>query len=380
MQTDSATLRKLLSQDLMDVIIRGSLIAFVVVMCVRIFAPFAGLMIWALILAVALYPLHRQLAKRLGDRQGRAAALLVAAVLLLIGIPTVMLGSSLVGQIHSGYTAFDIKAISIRQPDPSVADWPIVGGTIYKAWSSAATDLPAFLEKILPQLRSAANQLLSVVAHGAGGIFVFLGSLIIAGVMMAYGESGSQAMLRILKRFSGPDKGPRLHALSTATVRSVAMGVIGVAFIQALLLGVGFLLAGIPAPGVLALLVLLVGIAQLPLVLVSLPAIAYLWWSGDTSTTMNIVFTVYFVAAGFVDSVLKPMLLGRGVEAPMPVILLGALGGMISSGIVGLFVGAVVLAVGYQLFMAWIDAAAGEDAPAGAVDTQGPAEAPATNK
>jgi predicted PurR-regulated permease PerM len=128
-----------------------------------------------------------------------------------------------------------------------------------------------------------------------------------------------------------------------------------VAFIQALLLGIGFLFAGIPAAGVLALVVLLLGILQAPAVLVSLPAIGYLWWSGDGSTAMNVVWTAYLVIAGFADNVLKPLLLGRGVDVPMPVILLGALGGMVSGGIIGLFIGAVVLAVGYQLFMDWVE-------------------------
>jgi len=90
-------------------------------------------------------------------------------------------------------------------------------------------------------------------------------------------------------------------------------------------------------------------------VLVSLPAIAYLWWSGDASTASNIFFTVYLLVAGMADNVLKPLLLGRGVDAPMPVILLGAMGGMVTSGIIGLFIGAVMLAVGYQIFMGWVD-------------------------
>ena len=122
-----------------------------------------------------------------------------------------------------------------------------------------------------------------------------------------------------------------------------------------MLLGVGFVLAAIPAAGVLALIVLLLGIAQLPATIVSLPVIAYLWWSGDASTASNIFFTVYLLAAGMADNILKPLLLGRGVDAPMPVILLGAMGGMVSSGIIGLFIGAVLLAVGYQIFMGWVD-------------------------
>jgi predicted PurR-regulated permease PerM len=184
---------------------------------------------------------------------------------------------------------------------------------------------------------------------------LFLGALIIAGFMMAYGEPGSQAIQHILCRLTDPIRGIRLQALSTATIRSVATGVIGVAFIQALLLGVGFYLANVPAAGVLSLIVFLIGIAQVPASIISLPVVAYIWWSGDASTTINIVWTIYLIVAGMADNVLKPLLLGRGVEAPMLVILIGAMGGMVSAGIIGLFLGAVLLAVGYKVFMVWVN-------------------------
>lgn len=196
---------------------------------------------------------------------------------------------------------------------------------------------------------------MSAAASTAGSVLLFLGALIIAGIMMAYGDAGSQAMLRIFNRLAGSAKGARLQSLSTATVRSVATGVIGVAFIQALLLGAGFIMAGIPAAGVLALGVLLIGIVQVPAAIIAWPAIAYLWISGDASTTSNIVYSIYLFVAGAADNVLKPLLLSRGVNVPMPIILIGALGGMVTNGIIGLFVGAVLLAVGYRVFMEWVD-------------------------
>lgn len=370
MQVDIQNIRKLLSDDLMDVLIRVGLIALLVVVSVKIFAPFAGIMLWALILAIALYPLHQNLARRLSGRQGRAATLLVLAGLLLIGVPTVMLGQSFAGHIHDAYTAFDNNTITIKQPDPAVAEWPLIGKRLYSTWSAAANDLPAYLRDNKAQLESLSRRALSAAASTAGAVFLFLGALIIAGIMMAYGESGGQTMQRIFSRLTGPVKGPQLQNLSTMTIRSVATGVLGVAFIQALLLGVGFVMAGIPAAGVLALVVLLVGIVQLPAIIVSVPAIAYLWWAGDASTTSNIFYSVYLLVAGTADNILKPLLLGRGVDAPMPVILIGALGGMISAGIIGLFVGAVLLAVAYQVFMEWVGAGtAGETEEPGSVAT-----------
>ncbi len=355
MQQDNSTFRKLLSKDFTDAVFRIGLIAVLVILCVRVFAPFANLVMWALILAIALYPLHLRFAKRLGGRQGRSATLLVVAGLLLIGVPTVMLGGSFARHAHEGYTALENNTVTIPHPAPAVTDWPIVGKRVFSAWSAAADDLPAFLKDNEAQVKNLSKRVLSAAVNTAGSVLVFLGALIIAGIMMAYGDAGSRATLRILNRLAGSAKGPQLQSLSTATVRSVATGVIGVAFIQALLLGSGFIMAGIPGAGVLALGVMLLGIVQLPAAIISLPAIAYLWMSGDASTTSNIVFTIYLIAAGLVDNVLKPLLLGRGVDAPMPIILVGALGGMVTSGIIGLFVGAVLLAVGYQVFMEWVD-------------------------
>lgn len=355
MQLDNSTLRKFLSTDLMDFVIRVSLIAFLVVMSARVFAPFAGLLAWALILAIALFPLHQKFAKYLGGRQGRAATIMVLIGLLVIGVPAAMLGNSFASHVHDVYSAFENDTFSIAKPDAKVADWPVVGKKLYATLDKAANNLPAFLQENKEQIKSLSKRVASGAANTLGSVMLLLGALIVAGIMMAYGEGGSQAMQRIFSRVTGRDRGPRLQKLSIATVRSVAVGVIGIAFIQALLLGVGFILAGIPAAGLLAMLVLLLGVLQLPALLISLPAIAYLWAGGDASTTSNIVYTLYLLIAGMADNVLKPLLLGRGVDAPMPVILIGALGGMVTSGIIGLFIGAVLLAVAYRLFMDWVD-------------------------
>ena len=355
MQMDYSAFQKLLSKNFTDAMIRIGLIVFLVVMCFRIFAPFANLMLWALILAITLYPLHQRLAKYLRGRQGRASVIIVLAGILLIAVPTAMIGGSFAKYIHRAYTAYENDSITIKQPDPKVAEWPLIGERVYKSWSKAANNLPVFIKENKGQLENISKRILSAAANTAGSLLVFVGAFVIAGVIMAFGESSSNTMQNIFNRLTGKERGPQLKNLSTATVRSVASGVIGVAFIQALLLGVGFIMAGIPAAGVLAVIVMLLGIMQLPALLISLPAIAYLWWLGDASTVINIFLSIYLVVAGMADNVLKPILLGRGVDAPMPVILLGALGGMVSSGIIGMFIGAVLLAVGYQIFMEWVN-------------------------
>jgi predicted PurR-regulated permease PerM len=172
--------------------------------------------------------------------------------------------------------------------------------------------------------------------------------------MMAFGAEGARSSEAIFARIMGPDRAPEFVKLSTATIRAVAQGVIGVALIQAIAVGVTLLVAQVPFAGVLAVIVLVLGIAQIPALLVTLPAIAYIWMSGQYGTAAAVIYSVVLFVAGMLDNFLKPLMLGRGVDAPMPVILLGALGGMAAAGILGLFVGAVLLALGYQIFMGWV--------------------------
>jgi predicted PurR-regulated permease PerM len=357
MQTDDLVPLEQRSRLFMDAIIRIGLIGLLAWMCFRVFSPFLGMMLWALILAIGMYPLQQRLVARLGGRQGRATSLLVLVLVLFLGVPFVMLSSSFASHIQEVHKAFEQDTLTIPRPNASVAEWPVIGERAYTAWSEAADDLPQFIADNKVMLEEFVRRGFKMAASSATTALAFLAALLIAGIIMAYGEQGSAAMRRIFCRLAGPSRGQKLQKLSTATVRSVASGVIGVAIIQALLLGVGFFLAGIPAAGVLALVVMVLGIAQLPATLVSLPAIVYLWSSGEFSSTHNVIFTVVLLVAGLADNVLKPMLLGRGVDAPMPVILIGALGGMVTNGVIGLFVGAVVLAVGYQLLMEWVDQA-----------------------
>jgi predicted PurR-regulated permease PerM len=207
-----------------------------------------------------------------------------------------------------------------------------------------------------PKIGELAKTALGFVASVGGGLLQFLASFIIAGIIMAFGQSGSRASQAIFERIIGHARGSEFARLSTATIRAVAQGVIGVAFIQAILVGLALLVAGVPWAGVLAVIVLVLSIAQVPALIVTLPAIVYIWWSGDYSNVAAIAYTVLLFLSGMADNVLKPLMLGRGVDAPMPVILLGALGGMATAGILGMFVGATLLTLGYQLFMGWVGA------------------------
>ena len=244
--------------------------------------------------------------------------------------------------------------LKIPAPRPGVAEWPVVGKKVYGVWSKAHADLPALVKSMQPKIGDLAKKALGFVASIGGGILAFLVSFIIAGVIMAFGEGGARSSQAIFSRMFGPERGAEFVKLSTATVRAVAQGVIGIAFIQAIAIGLTLLVAKVPLAGVLTVIALVLGIAQIPALLVTIPAIAYIWASGDYGNGAAIVYTVVLGIAGISDNFLKPLMLGRGVDAPMPVILLGALGGMVAAGILGLFLGAVLLALGYQIFMSWV--------------------------
>ena len=349
-------LEQRLATPLLDVLIRAGLILAMAVLCYRIFSPFLHLMIWALILAVTLYPLHQSLARKIGGKQGLAATLLVVVSVVLIVVPTAMLMSSLGDSLHRLVNDVQNNALQIPAPRPGVEAWPVVGKKIHDVWSKAHADLPALVQSMQPKIGELTKTALAFVAGIAGGLLQFMASLIIAGIIMAFGQSSSRGSRAIFERLIGNGRGSAFASLATATIRAVAQGVIGVALIQAIIVGLALLVAGVPWAGVLAVIVLVLGIAQVPALLVILPAIVYIWSSGEYSTAAAIAYTVVLVLSGMADNVLKPLMLGRGVDAPMPVVLLGALGGMATAGILGMFVGATLLTLGYQIFMSWVAA------------------------
>ena len=342
------------SSRLLDVLIRAGLIGVLAVLCYRVFAPFLTLMVWALILAVTLYPLHRSLARRIGGRQGLAATIVVIGGGLLIVTPTAVLMNSFGSSILHFVNAVQQNTLEIPAPPESIQEWPIVGNRLHDAWSRAHTDLPGLVESMQPKIGELARKALSVVASIGLGILQFLASFIVAGILMAYGEAGARGSRAIFERIIGVERGATFARLSTATIRAVAQGIIGIAFVQAMLVGLALLLAGVPWAGVLAAITLVLSVAQVPALIVILPAIGYIWASGDYSNGAAIAHTIILLLSGMADNVLKPLMLGRGVDAPMPVILLGALGGMATGGIGGMFVGATLLALGYQIFMNWV--------------------------
>jgi predicted PurR-regulated permease PerM len=324
------------------------LVVILVYWCFDIVKPFITPIIWGIILAVAMYPLYLRLQVIQRGHQSIAAILCTLFLLVLVIVPTVLLTDSLVESVQYLAQGFGNGTLTIPPPPESVGSWPIVGKPVVGLWRLASENIEAALQQIAPHLKVVGSWLLTTAEHAGLGVLQFMVAIIISGFLLPQTKSGKRFALLIASHFIG-EKGEPLIDLAQATVRSVALGVLGVAAIQSILAGLGFIVAGVPAAGLWTLLCLLLSIVQVGIVLVVIPIIIYIFYHADTFTAVT--FLVWIIPVTFIDTFLKPILLSRGVKTPMVVIFLGAIGGFLQSGIVGLFTGAVILSLSYALFM-----------------------------
>lgn len=320
--------------------------------CLVIMAPFISFLLWGLVIAVSMYAPFQRLVGALGGRRKLATLVFAVLGLAVILLPAWLFAGSVLETVRPIQQGLASGELDIPRANEAVKDWPLIGARLYENWSAAAENLEGWLEANAAQVRAVVEGVLARLTSLATTVLQFVAATLVASFMLAGASASHQFLSRLSRRLAG-DQGDELLLLSTATIRSVTVGVLGIAFIQAVLAGIGMMAVGLPAAGFLALVVLVLAIAQLPPWLLLLPVIVYVFSTHD-STLVAVVFAVWSLAVSFLDLVLKPLMLGRGVQAPMPVILLGAIGGMLHSGIIGLFVGAVVLALGYKLFMAWL--------------------------
>lgn len=349
------------TSKVVDVILPLFLVTLLIALCVQLLFPFVGLIIWTVILAICFQPLHDRLMRKRGLSSRNSAIVIGVLLSALILVPTAIAATSAATAIPKFVTAIESGNAQIAPPPERLREVPVIGAEAHAAWTQAATDFPAFTKKYGPQVRTFTRWLLGQAAGMFVAVLLLVVAVIFASITLAYREAARAFVASIFARITG-DRAHAEHYMDViaATVRSVANGVIGVAFVQALLVGIGLFVVGMPGAGLLSLLAMVLGVLQVPVVLVTLPAI--LWAFSVKTTTVAIIFTVWSLIAGLSDAVLKPLLIGHGLEVPMPVILLGVIGGVMAYGLVGLFIGAVVLAVGYVLFREWLGAPASGDA------------------
>ena len=340
------------TKSAIETAIKIALIGVMAVVTFRIIQPFIIPIAWGVIIAVAVNPFINIVTKKLGNRRKLAAILFALVVIAALVVPSVFLVSASIDTVQEISTQLENKTLEVPPPPAKVQEWPIIGESLYKTWSLASSNLDAVLKKFGPQLKDFALLMLGKAGGGLKDVVMFIISVAISAALLATTETCSAATTKVISRFAG-QKGPELQKLGVATIRGVMLGVIGVAVIQSVLSAVGMLLIGVPAAGLWAALVLILAVIQLPPILILAPIAA--WVFSFASTGPAVLFLIWALVVSGCDGFLKPVLMGRGVDAPMLVILIGALGGMMLSGIIGLFVGAVVVAISYTLFMAWIE-------------------------
>ena len=349
--SDTAVADRNFQKNAMASFIQIAAVALLVILCFRIVAPFFSIVVWGMIIAVALYPVHVKFAGTLGGREKLSSTIFVLVGLAILLVPAYILTDSSVSSLKSVGAQLEEGAVDISPPNASVAEWPLIGETVYEVWHDAAVNLEDTLNKFEDQLKALGGTVVRFAGSMAIGILQFVLSIIIAGVFLVGAEGGYRMSQTFSSSLVG-DRGKALTDLAVETIRSVAKGVLGVAIIQALLAAIGLVMMNIPGAGIWAFVVLMLAIMQLPPIIILGPIAV--WVFSTAEPVPATIFLVYSMFVSFSDAILKPLFLGRGMETPMLVILLGAIGGMILAGIVGLFIGAVALALGYEILVAWM--------------------------
>jgi len=338
-------------KNILDTSIKLIFLALIVAWCLILIFPFGSIITWSIILAMAVAPLYTSLTTKLGGREKLSATIIVVGGILIILVPSFLFIESVIEGIRVVKYQFENDLLTIPPPTSDVKEWPLVGEQLYTFWASSSENLQATIVQYKGQLADFGKFFLEGLLSVGGSIFQFIAATIISGALLV--TSGKkQVTKKFFSKLVG-DQADEVTDLAQRTVNNVVKGVLGVAFIQSFLVGIGFLLAGVPYAGLWALLVLLLAILQLPAILIILPIAIYLFTI--MGTVPAILWTIYLIVAGLSDNFLKPILLGKGAPVPMLVIFLGVIGGFITMGFIGLFIGAIVLSLGYRLFIGWLN-------------------------
>src|SRR5215470_3460985 len=336
--------------SIVDVAIKIGLLGLLVYWSLKVISPFLTIALWSAILTVALYPLFDWLARRLRSRRLAATLITLLCLMVVVG-PVTWLGFGLIGGVEFMVNEVDSKDLSIPLPAETVKRWPLIGEQVYQLWTRVATDTKALLLEIAPRLKPLGGKLLEIAQSVVFGLLEFVASIVIAGFLYAPGPQLVDT-LRAFSRRTLSDRSEEVVELAGSTIRNVSRGVVGVALVQSFLAGLGLLAAGIPASGFFTFLALVLGIIQIGPAIVLIPIVVWSWTALETTNAL--LFTLYMIPVGLVDNVLRPLVMAHGLATPMPVILIGVIGGTIAFGISGLFLGPIVLSVAWVLVVAWV--------------------------
>ena len=291
-----------------DIVIRLGLIGLLIYWALKVVGPFVTVALWSAILVVALYPLFEWLTRQLRSPKLAAVLLTLLCLAIVIG-PVAWLGFAIIGGAEFVVRALD--TLLIPAPPESVKGWPLIGAQIFRWWTLAATDTQAILLEVVPRLKPFASKLLELAGSGLLGLLEFIASIIIAGFLYVPGPRLAKGLRSTLRRISGERADEMMHLAGT-TILNVSRGVVGIALVQSLLAGIGFVVAGIGGAGFLTFLALILGIVQIGPSVLLVPMIIWSWVSMDT--THALLFTAYMIPVSLFDNVCKPVVMARGTR------------------------------------------------------------------
>jgi predicted PurR-regulated permease PerM len=339
-------------EKIVDTIIRLGALILLLWWCIDIIKPFLLILIWAAVITIAIYPAFTFFVKLFRGKKILASVVLIVLFLSFLIVPLMLLSESLYSGIRHIHNLYITGNPLIPPPGESTANWPPIAKPIIDFWALASQNLHAAVMKYPDQMKTVGTWLLAAMAGFGKGILQFIASLIIAGVLLLYYDRISLYSKKIFVKLAGKD-GEYFAPIAVATINKVFKGVLGVAVIQAAMAGIGFFVAGVPFPGLWTILCLILAIVQIGIWPIAIPVIIYMF--SVLTTGPAIALAIWLGIALTIDNVLRPILLGMGAPAPMLVIFMGTIGGFIYNGFLGLFLGAVILTIGYKLFMRWVD-------------------------
>jgi predicted PurR-regulated permease PerM len=352
METRKTRLTNYDFENIVDILIRLVVLYLLISLCFDILKPFGSILLWATVIALAVYPGYIYFVKLFRGRKIAASVFITLLMLTALVIPAWLITESMINGIESIRGVYNQGQPLIPPPGEMTKNWPAFAKPIIDLWNLASTNLQGLTMQFKDQIEVAGNWLFTELAGIGKNILQFLASIFLAGVFLVYSEPISKSIVKIFKKVAGKN-GEKFATLSVVTVRNVFKSVIGVAFIQATLASIGFFIAGVPYAGLWTILCLITGIIQLGVWIIVIPISVYMFMA--TGTLTAILFAVWIIFVALSDNFIKPILMGRGAPVPMMVIFLGSIGGFIYTGFIGLFMGAIVLSIGYKLFMAWVE-------------------------
>jgi predicted PurR-regulated permease PerM len=367
----ASPLRGIARSAAVDTAIRLALIGLFAYWSLLIIQPFLIVGLWGVILAVALYPIFDWLQRCLGGHRKLAAGLVTATTLIVLIVPATILSTTLLDNLRSIAQRMIDGSLRLPPPSAAVQRWPIIGDEIYEFWDLASDNLADALNRVRPQLKPIGLALLAAAANAGITLLKFAASVIVAGFVFVPGARLALGIRAFAERLA-TGRGQYFVDLAGATIRNIARGVIGVSLLQSLLVGIALIVVAVPGAGLITVAALVLGLLQIG---PGIPVIGVIIWGWLTlDATYAVLLTAYLIPVTLVDNVLKPFVMSRGLETPMLVVFVGVLGGVVAHGLIGLFVGPIVLAVAYELVVSWV--AGGTSAPPSDGETPARAHGP----